>query len=522
MQTIQSSPIVASARPAGSAGSIDSVNPATGEVLGSVPVLGAEEVRQAVARARAAQESWGLLSVGERCRRLSWFKDALVTRAEEVADLLSRETGKPRIEALTHEILIVADLVAFYAKKAPVWLAPQELDLHLMKQKKAYVHYPPLGVVGILSPWNFPFSIPIGDVMGALVAGNAAVLKPSEVTPLIALKAKEIYDAVGLPPDLFQVVTGGPQTGAALIDGGVDKVVFTGSVAGGRKVAAACGERLIPCTMELGGKAAAIVCDDADLERAARAIVWGGFANNGQVCVSVERVLAVDEIHDALVSRVVELASKLRQGDPGTEEVDVGAITFPRQLEVAERLVADAVAKGATVRVGGKRPSRRGQYFEPTVLTDCTENMDVMREEIFGPVVPIMRVRNEREAIRIANDSHLGLAGYVFTKDRDRGKRIAEQIRAGSVQVNDVLSTYAIAEAPFGGVKASGFGRVHGREGLLSMCETRCVNYDRFGSFEKEPTWFPYTNKAYRIALKAGRLMFGPGGLLERVGSALK
>lgn len=521
MHTIPTTSTVPStpARPAGQ--TIKSYAPSTGELIGEVPVFGPEEVRQVVARARAAQESWGLLSVGERCRRLGWFKEALVTRAEEVADLLSRETGKPRIEALTHELVVVADLVGFYAKRAPEYLAPHELDLHLLKQKKAYVHHPPLGVIGVLSPWNFPFSIPVGDVVAGLVAGNAVVLKPSEMTPLIALRAKEIFDDAGLPPDLFQVVTGGPQTGAALIDAGVDKIVFTGSVAGGRKVAAACGERLIPCTLELGGKAAAIVCEDADLERAARAIVWGGFANNGQVCVSVERVLAVDAIHDKLAERVVELASKLRQGDPQTEEVDLGAITFPRQIEVAEKLIADAVGKGATVRVGGKRPTRPGQFFEPTVLTGCTEKMDVMREEIFGPVVPIMRVRDESEAIRIANDSPLGLAGYVFTRDGERGRRLAEQIRAGSVQINDVLTTYAIAEAPFGGVKASGIGRVHGREGLLSMCETRVVSYERFGAFEKEPTWFPYTNKAYRIALKATRFMFGPGGLLERVGSVL-
>lgn len=519
METTHTPRVAPSARPSGQ--TIKSTNPATGEVLGEVPIHTPDEVRQAVARGRAAQESWGLLSVTERCRRVLWFKDALVTRAEELADLLSRETGKPRFEALTHEVVLVADLAAFYADKGPEFLAPQELELHLLKQKKAYIHHPPLGVVGILSPWNFPLSIPLGDVIAALVAGNAVVVKPSEMAPLIVLRAKEIYDAAGLPPDLLQVVTGGPQTGAALIDAGVDKIVFTGSVAGGRKVAAACGERLIPCTMELGGKAAAIVCDDADLERAARAIVWGGLANSGQVCVSVERVLAVESIHDRLVERVVELASKVRQGDPSTEEIDVGAITFPRQIEVAEKLIADAVAKGATVRVGGKRPSRAGQFFEPTVLTGCTENMDVVREEIFGPIIPIMKVRDERDAIRIANDSHLGLAGYVFTKDRERGQRLAEQVQAGSVLINDVLTAYAITDAPFGGIKASGFGRVHGREGLVSMTQTRVVSYDRFGSFEKEPTWFPYSNKAYRLALKASRVIFGPGGWLERVGAAL-
>ncbi|MBI2896345.1 MAG: aldehyde dehydrogenase family protein [Deltaproteobacteria bacterium] len=500
---------------------IKSTNPASGEVLGEVPNAGPEEVRIAVARARAAQESWGLLSVAERSRRLFWFRDAIVTRSEEIVDLLTRETGKPRIEALTHEILVVADLITFYAKHAADILAPRQIGLHLMKHRRSYVHHAPLGVVGVISPWNFPFSIPLSETVTALFVGNAVVVKPSEVTPLIALKAKEIYDAAGLPPDLFQVVTGDGRTGAALIDAGVDKIVFTGSVAGGRKVAAACGERLIPCTMELGGKAAAIVCEDADLERTARAIVWGGFANNGQVCVSVERVLAVDAVHDRLVDRVVELTGKLRQGDPSYDEVELGAITFPRQIENAERLIADAVSKGATVRTGGKRVAGKGLFFEPTVLTGCTTQMDVMKEEIFGPVVPIMKVPDEREAIRIANDSRLGLAGYVFTRDRDRGKRLAEQIRAGSVQVNDVLTSYGVTDAPFGGVKDSGFGRVHGPEGLLAMCEVRHVNLDRFSPMKREPTWYPYSNKSYRVALKAIRFMFGPGGVLERVTSIL-
>lgn len=501
----------------GKARHIVSYAPATGEALGEVPIQGADEVRAAVERARGAQEAWALLPIEERCQRILRFRDALVDRAEEVVELLVKECGKPRAEALTHEVMITADLATYYAKRAHKVLAPREIELHLFKHRRSYVHYAPRGVVAIISPWNFPLVIPVGDTITALIAGNAVVLKPSEVTPLIALKAKEIYDAAGLPDDLFQVVTGDGSTGAALIDTHPDKVVFTGSVSTGRKVATACGQRLIPCTMELGGKAAAIVCADADLERAARGIVFGGFANSGQVCISVERVYAHDSVYERLVDRVTELTRELRQGDPDSHTTDVGAIIFPKQIEIAERLIEDAVQKGAQLRAGGKRREGEGQFFEPTVLAGCTQDMAVMREEIFGPVVPIMKVGDEDEAVQLANDSHLGLMGYVFTRDRDKGRRLAERVRAGTVMVNDVLSAYGAPETPFGGVKESGFGRVHGEEGLREMCEIRHVNYDRVTLGSREPLWYPYGEKTYRAAMKGLRLLFRRGSAVQKI-----
>jgi len=496
---------------------IVSYAPATGEALGEVPVMTPEEVGAAVKRARLAQESWALLPIEERCERILRFRDVFVDRAEEVVDLLSRECGKPRTEALAHEVAVTADLATYFAKRAAKFLAPREIEMHLLKHRRSYVHYPPRGVIGIISPWNFPLVIPIGDTIMALIAGNAVVLKPSEVTPLIALKVKEVYDAAGMPDDLFQVVTGDGATGAALIDARPDKIVFTGAVSTGRKVAAACGERLIPCTMELGGKAAAIVCADADLERAARAIVWGGFANSGQVCVSVERVYAHESIYEKLAERVTELTGQLRQGDPLDHGTDVGAIIFPKQIEVAQGLIADAVAKGAHIEVGGDRREGPGQFFQPTVLTGCTQDMAVMREEIFGPVVPIMKVRDEDQAVALANDSSLGLMGYVFTKDRDKGRRLAERIRAGTVMVNDVLSAYGAPETPFGGVKDSGFGRVHGEEGLRDLCEMRHVNYDRVSIGVREPFWYPYGERGYNTALKALRLLFRRGPTVKKI-----
>lgn len=496
---------------------IQSFAPATGELVGEAPNTTADEVKAVVARARRAQEGWAALPVEERAERVMRFRDALVDRAEEVVDLLVRECGKPRHEALIHEVMPIADLITYYAKEAPRILAPREIPLHLMKHKRSYVHAMPRGVVGVISPWNFPLMLPLRDVVTAVIAGNAAVLKPSEVTPMIALKAKEIWDSAGLPEDVFQVVTGYGPTGAALIDAGIQFMVFTGGVATGKRVAAACGERLIPCVMELGGKAPLIACADADLERTARAVVFGGFANAGQVCISVERVYAHESIHDKLLDRVVELTGELRQGDPMKDFVDVGAIIFPQQIDIAEKHIADAVGKGATVRAGGRRRGGPGQFFEPTVIAGCDHGMTVMREEIFGPIVPFMKVASEDEAVRLANESHLGLNAYVFTQDRDRGHRIAERVQAGSVLVNDVLLNGGMSEAPFGGVKQSGFGRALGDDALREMCDVKHINIDRFSLGSNDPVWFPYTEKSYGWFKKGLRALFGGGGLVKKI-----
>ena len=490
------------------AATITSINPATGEPIGEVPVMTAEQVQAAVDGARAAQREWAKLPIETRCRRVAKFADVLMSRAEEVIDLLVREAGKTRLEALGMELIVVADLTRYFAKHAPEMLEPEPIPLHLMKHRASYLHFVPRGVVGVIAPWNFPLSIPIGETIMALIAGNGVVLKPSEVTPLIALKARELYLAAELPPELFQIVTGRGPTGAALIDSGIDYCVFTGSVSTGKKVAAACGERLIPCTLELGGKAPAIVCGDADLDRTAQALAWGGFANSGQVCASVERVYAVDAIHDALVDRLVHHAKELRQGDASAGDVDVGALSWDQQVAHVEKLVDAAAAAGAKVETGGKRRPGAGQFFEPTVLTGCRQDMDVMRKEIFGPVIPIMRVQSEDEAVRLANDSHLGLLAYVFTRDRERGKRLAERIEAGTVMINDVLNTYACPETPWGGVKQSGIGRTHSILGLREMCETRHVNHDRV-ALGREVWWYPYKEGTFRALLRGARLLFG-------------
>ena len=496
-----------------------SIEPATGNVLGEVPIATRAAVERAVARARKAQTAWSILPVEERTARLLRWRDALVERADEIVDVVSRECGKPRSDALGHEVLLAVDQLTWYCKNAARILRPRAIDLHLLKHKNSEIQYVPRGVVGIISPWNFPFVIPMCDVFAALVTGSAAVVKPSELTPLTLQKAKEIYDGTGLPEDLFGVVHCYADVGQALIESGIQKLVFTGGVASGRKVAAACGANLVPCVLELGGKAPLVACSDCDVERTAHAIVFGGFANAGQACISVERVYAHAAVHDRLVARVGELTRSLHQGDPAAEVVDVGAMTSATQLEVAEKHVADAVAKGARIVAGGKRREGPGQFFEPTVLDGCDHRMTAMTAEIFGPIVPIQRVDSEDEAVRLANDSPLGLNAYVFTADREKGKRLAARIEAGNVVVNDVMVNYAAVEAPFGGMKHSGFGRIHGEDALRDMAEQRHVMTGRAGIPEpsSDPTWFPYSTKAYRWQLRLLRALYSRGGLISRV-----
>jgi len=491
--------------------------PLTGELLGEVPVLSAEQVQATVDRARAAQKAWAELSFAARGAKILGFRDALVDHAEELVELMARESGKPRQEGILHEVAIVADIATHLAKVSAGILAPEKRSSHFFPYSLAVVEYVPRGVVAVIGPWNFPLQLNLRDALAAVMAGNAVVVKPSEVTPLIMLRAKQIWDACGMPEDLLGVVTGFGPTGSALIDAGVDLVIFTGSVATGRKVAAACGERLIPCVMELGGKAPLIACADCDVERTAHAIVSGGFANSGQVCISVERVYAHSDIYEELVDRVSELANKLRFGDPVEDFADYGAITFPKQIEVAERLIADALGKGAELRAGGKRVQGVPNAFEPTVLANCDHSQLVMTEEIFGPIVPFMRVSSADEAIRLANDSHLGLNAYVFTEDPERGREIAGKIQAGSVMINDVLINAAIGETPFGGIKQSGFGRVRGPEGLRQMCHPKTVCYERFKMPRQHPLAFPYTERTYTFLLRALRSLYRKGGALERL-----
>lgn len=494
---------------------LNSVAAASGEVIASFQVSGPEQAHAALARARAAQAVWKKLALEERCERILRLRDLIVDRSDALVDVISRECGKPAQEALVHEVMPVVDLAAFYAKRAPKILAPREIELHLFKHRKSYVHYAPLGVVAIIGPANYPLVVMADSALTALIAGNAVVLKPSEYGTQVALKLKEVFDASGIAPDLLQVLPGGASSAQSLIDARPDRVVFTGTERVGRKVAAQCGEGLIPCALTIGGKGPLIVCEDAELERAARAIVFAAFANGGQVCVGVSRVYAHAAIHDALVERVVSLTRALRQGDPAIGTVEVGALAAPHHLPIAEAAIADAREKGAQVLVGAE--PRAGNFLAPTVIAGCTPAMQLMRDEVLAPVVGIARVASDEEAIERANDSRFGLIGHVFTRDKLRGRTIADRIRAGTVMVNDVLTAFACPEAPFGGVKGSGYGRVHGDEGLREMCEIRHVNYNRVPTFRTEPVWFPYRQSTQRTMQRLMRAFMRSGSPVKKV-----
>lgn len=496
---------------------LECTSPASGERIGQIEVMGDAAVQRAVASARQAQRRWGELPVKERAERVLGFCDRLIAHAEDLVDILVLETSKPRLEAISNEILVLADLMHWHAKHAPEILEPREERLHLLKHRKSTISYVPRGVVAVISPWNYPLMLPFSDVTMAVLAGNAVVLKPSEHASLVALEAKRLWDTSELPRELLQVVTGGADTARALIDAGVQKVSFTGSVEVGRKVAEQCGRNLIECVLELGGKAPLIVCADADLERAARAITWGGFANMGQACVSVERVLAHTDVYDALVKRVGELVGELRQGAPEDFDIDVGALRLERNLAHLDALVADAVAKGAVVAAGGQRLARRGNFYAPTLLIDCSPEMRVMQEEIFGPLVPIMRVDSDEQALAIANSLPLGLSSYVFSRDTEHAESLARRIEAGSVVINDVHSDIASPEVPFGGIKLSGYGKVHGVEGLRSMCSLKHVSANRTPLPTRSPFWFPYDSRDIPRALRGLRLLFTRHGPLGRL-----
>jgi acyl-CoA reductase-like NAD-dependent aldehyde dehydrogenase len=482
-------------------------SPATLEPVGEFEARSAADVQTALEVARKAQLEWGALPIEERGRYLRRAVRVLLERQDEFVAVIRRETGKPESEALAVEVLAACDVLTFYAKRAKRILADRNVPVHLMKTKKLRISYRPLGVVGIVTPWNFPFLLSLNPTVQALMAGNAVILKPSEVTPYSGQLVEELLRAAGLPEGVFQCLLGDGETGRALVEAGCDKISFTGSVATGRKVAEACGKRLVPCTLELGGKDPMIVCEDADLERAAAGAVYGAFANAGQVCVSTERVYVAERVADEFVRKVVEKTAELRQGSDG--ESDVGPMIQAAQLDVVDRHVQDAVARGARVLAGGRRnPSAKGLYFEPTVLVEVDHEMAIMREETFGPVLPIMRVRDEEEALRLANDTRYGLNANVWTRDKRKGVELAKQIQAGSAVVNDCMLTYGITESPFGGRKESGIGQVNGEIGLRSYCYAQSIAVDRFGG-RSEFLWFPYTARKAKALRRMMRLLWG-------------
>lgn len=484
-------------------------NPATSEKITELRVATAEDVAQAVSQARRAQALWQGKSYAERAEILYRFRDLLIDHQDEIADTLTAETGKPLAEVYGNELFYVCDGAGFWAKNAAKYLKPERLRPHLLKTKKVISRYEPLGVVGVISPWNFPLVLTIGEAIPALMAGNAVVIKPSELTPLSALLGARLAQNAGFPINLIQVLVGFGETGEGLIDH-ADMISFTGSVATGKKVLRRAAERLIPVTLELGGKDPMIVLKDADLERAANACVWGALMNSGQVCTSIERVYVEEAVYQQFVEKVVEKVRTLRQGMSG-DEVELGSMTSEAQLIKVENQVEDAIKKGAKILSGGRRkPNSRGLHFEPTVMVDVNHEMQLLQEETFGPIIPIMKVKDREEALRLANDSRYGLDSSVFTRDQKSAWEIAEKIQAGSVCINDSLVNFIIPEAPMGGIKESGLGCRHGAEGIRKYCRQKTIVADRLG-LKSEFSWFPMTNRKRDFFRRALRLLFRSG-----------
>jgi len=500
----------------GGAERIEVLNPADGTTLGSVEVASPERVAEVVARVRANQAEWEAIGIEGRYRWLGRLRDWLLDNHERVLDTMQAETGKVRGDT-SAETVYLTDLINFYGSKAEKFIGDETVRPHsaLSASKKLMVHYRPYPVVGVISPWNFPLALALGDAIPALQAGAAVVVKPSEFTPLGLDEIVAAWKTEIGAPDVFDCVHGTGEAGGALVDN-VDFVQFTGSDRTGRKVMARAAETLTPVSLELGGKDPMIVLDDADIDRAANAATWGGMFNSGQVCLSVERIYVEEPVYDEFVAKLTKEVGALRQGADGRKpEKDVGAMTSPNQTAVVKAQVEDAIANGARAATGGKAVDGPGDYFEPTVLVDVDHSMQVMHDETFGPVVCVMKVRDAEEALHHANDTRYGLAASVFG-EKARAEALGRRIEAGAVNVNDVIVNYVLMDVPMGGWKESGVGFRHGEYGIKKYCRPSSVIVSRFGG-KREPTWYPYTKTRHGLVGRIAR-MFNARDWRRRLG----
>ena len=488
-------------------------NPATGETIGTVPALGPDDVARLAERARQAQPAWEALGFEGRGRVLLRAQKWMVDNIERVIDVVVSESGKTYEDAQLADYGYTVGALGFWAKEAQGYLADERVpswNNPIVAGKRLVIRYAPIGLVGVIGPWNYPIANSFGDCIPALMAGNSVILKPSEVTPLSSLLMAEMMRECGLPEGVFGVATGDGSTGAALIDQ-VDCVMFTGSTKTGKAVMKAAAERLIPSYLELGGKDPMIVCADADLERAANAAAYYSMNNGGQVCISVERVYVEEPVYDQFVLKVTDKVRALRQGAPGRMgSVDVGAVTFGPQIETVDDHVRDAVQKGAKVLVGGHRQPGQGRFFAPTVLVDVDHSMKIMTEETFGPTLPIMKVADAEEALRLANDTDYGLQASVWTRDLERGEALARRVEAGVVCVNDAQVNYSALNLPMGGWKSSGLGSRHGAGGIRKYTKTQSLLVTRLAP-KRDLHMFPYKRRRTRARARLLKFLYGRG-----------
>ena len=502
-------------------GQLESFNPATGELVGTVETIAPDAVQGVVDEVAELQPFWAQLSPADRGRYMLRAADALVEQLDEVAELLTREQGKPITESLTMELLPTIDALHWCAESAPKLLADEKVPMTqpFLRTKRGHFSFEPLGVVGVISPWNYPWSIPFGEVAIALMAGNGVVLKPASLTPLLGERIRKAFEDGGVPAGLVRVVHGGGQIGAALCEASTAKIFFTGSVDVGRSVGATCGTALKGAVLELGGKDPQIVCADADLENAISGCVWGAFANAGQTCSGIERTYVVESVADAFLAGVRAETERLRVGDPLRWETEIGPMVSADQADLVTELVDDAIAAGADRLTGGPREINGlpGRFIAPTVLAGVEDEMRIMREEIFGPVAPIVVVGSEAEALERANDSNFGLGASVWTTDRAKGERMARRIESGMVWINDHSYSHGAAQCSWGGVKDSGVGRSHSKFGLHECCNVKFVSWEpgRTRNF----WWHPYDRDLGSALRASARMLYGRPG--DRVRAAL-
>ncbi len=496
-------------------GGFSIINPATGEKVGEHPLMGPAEVAAAVDRARQAFAAWSQSPFSARAKIFRRAASHLAENAEHYARIVCLETGKTELDALMAEIFPTCDLLHYYGKNAEKFLRPVKVGGSMvLPGRKAYYTFEPRGVVGIIAPWNYPFTLASGPVISALAAGNTVVLKPSSQTTASGKVLEDIFRAAGLPDQALQVVTGsGSVTGRALIENrDVDMLFFTGSTEVGIEVNETAARNLVPAVMELGGKDAMIVSSNADLERAAHAAVWGSFFNSGQTCTGVEFCFVQRPVYAAFLSKVLSIAGEIQSG---TLTGQVGSMTMESQVRILEEQIEDAAAKGAQVQMGGKRVhAEKGHFFAPTVLTEIRPDMKIWNEETFGPILPVVAFDTPEEAIQMANSTEFGLAGSVFSQDMEEARMYAGRMETGSVNINDCLVTYALPSLPFGGVKTSGVGTYHGEMGIRNFCRVKSVT-EFTGLYSKEFFHYPVASRV-KEAMEALLVLLYSGNMRAR------
>jgi acyl-CoA reductase-like NAD-dependent aldehyde dehydrogenase len=489
---------------------LESFSPATGELVGSVPTLRPEDVQGVVDEVAQVQPFWAQLPLAERGRHLRRAAQVILDEIDDIRDLISREQGKPRTEAYLMEIVPTVDALHWVADAGQDILADEKIPSPqpYFKTKRSAFTYEPLGVVGVIAPWNYPWTIPMGEVAIALMAGNGVVLKPASLTCLIGQRIQEVFERAGLPEGIVRAIHGGGAVGQALVESSVAKVFFTGSVEVGRGVGEACARLMKGSVLELGGKDPMLVLADADLPNAVGGALWGGFANAGQTCSGIERVYVMREVADRFVSDVVAGAKRLTVGNPLNWDTQVGPMISRDQFEQVRDLVDDAVASGATLECGGPVdvPGLDGAFYAPAVLTGVTHDMRIMREEIFGPVLPIMVVESEAEAIALANDSEFGLGASVWTHDKYKGRRIATEIESGMVWINDHMYSHGACQCSWGGVKHSGLGRAHSKFGFYECANVKLVVYEP--GWVRDFWWHPYDEALGQAIRSTAKLLY--------------